>query len=68
MTDKSNCFRGPLIQIRRRYIQVGGGILYSDSMGTAILVDHMGRELELQQTLLVPGLGANLLSARNLCL
>jgi len=68
MTDKSNCFRGPLIQIRRRYIQVGGGILHSDSMGTAILADHMGRELELQQTLFVPGLGANLLSARNLCL
>jgi len=37
-------------------------------MGTAILADHMGRELELQQTLFVPGLGANLLSARNLCL
>ncbi|OBW64777.1 MAG: Nucleotide-diphospho-sugar transferase [Aureobasidium pullulans] len=68
MTDKSNCFRGPLIQIRRRYIQVGGGILHSDSMGTAILADQMGRELELKQTLFVPGLGANLLSARNLCL
>ena len=67
MTDKDHCFRGPLVQIRRRYIQVGGGLLHSDSMGTAILRDQKGKELELHQTLFVPNLGANLLSTKTLC-
>ena len=66
ITNKDHCFRGPLVQIRRRYIQVRGGLLHLDSIGTAILKDQKGKELELHQTLFVLNLRANLLLIKTL--
>ena len=68
MTDKLDLFRGPLRTLKRRKpIQVGGGILGSDHCGTAEVVAEDGSSCLLKNTLLVPKLGINLISARRLC-
>ncbi|KAK6585469.1 hypothetical protein PZA11_002196 [Diplocarpon coronariae] len=66
MTDKPHLFRGPLTKIKRRSIKVGGGRLYADSMGT-VEMNVAGVSFLLQNVLLVPGLGINLLSSRKIC-
>ena len=65
MTDELRLFSGPLESIKRRTIKVGGGKLYSDQRGMAIMKAEDG-ECELKETLYVPDLGVNLLSARRL--
>ena len=67
MTDQSQLFRGPLSQIKRRTIQVGGGRLYADHMGTVELRVPGGESTLLKKALLVPNLGVNLLSGKRLC-
>ena len=67
MTDQHLLFSGPLTKIKRRTVKVGGGKLYSDYMGTAIMQAPDGNKRSLPQTLLVPGLGVNLLSGSRLC-
>ena len=68
MTDKPNLFRGPLRSFKRhKDIQVGGGMLRSDHYGTAKVVADDGSSCLLKNTLLVPNLGVNLISARRLC-
>ena len=68
MTDKLNLFRGPLRTLKRhKDIQVGGGMLRSDHCGTAEVVADDGSSCLLKDTLLVPNLGINLISARRLC-
>ena len=68
MTDKLDLFRGPLRTLKRRKpIQVGGGMLGSDHCGTAEVVAEDGSSCLLKNTLLVPNLGINLISARRLC-
>jgi Reverse transcriptase (RNA-dependent DNA polymerase)/gag-polypeptide of LTR copia-type len=67
MTDKPHLFRGQLRSINRRPIQVGGGVLFSDQCGTARVVAENGSVCLLKNTLLVPRLGVNLISARRLC-
>ena len=68
MTDKPDLFRGPLRTLKRRKpIQVGGGMLGSDHCGTAKVVAEDGSSCLLKNTLLVPNLGINLISARRLC-
>jgi hypothetical protein len=68
MTDQLQLFRGPLVKIKRRIIKVGGGKLYSDHMGTAVVRIPGGKSLRLRKTLLVPRLGVNLLSGRKMCM
>ena len=65
MTDQLRLFSGPLKSIRRRMIKVGGGRLYSDKCGTAIMKAKDG-ECRLAEVLYVPDLGVNLLSGRRL--
>jgi hypothetical protein len=68
MTDKLNLFRGPLRTLeQRKAIQVGGGMLSSWQCGTAKVVAEDGSSCLLRNTLFVPGLGVNLISARRLC-
>lgn len=66
MTDQPKLFRGPLVSIKQRTIRVGGGMLYADHMGTAIVSVKGGKELRLANTLLVPSLGVNLVSGRKM--
>jgi len=67
MTDQLRHFRGPLSKIRRRTIKVGGGKLYSDQCGTAIMRAKDGHKAPLASTLYVPHLGVNLLAGRRMC-
>ena len=67
MTDQLRLFRGPLTRIKRRTIKVGGGRLYSDRCGTAVLQAPDGNKALLSSVLLVPKLGVNLLSGRKMC-
>ena len=66
MTDNQTLFRGPLISIGRRIIQVGGGQLYADYMGTVEIQIGEGSIL-ISDVLYVPNLGVNLLSSKKLC-
>jgi hypothetical protein len=66
MTDNPSCFRGPLIPLRRRWIKVGGGYLWSDSYRKAVIGDKSQNWIELD-VLLIPGLGVNLISGKKLC-
>jgi hypothetical protein len=66
MSDQPNIFR-QLIPIERRSIAVRGGVMYTDHKGVAELVCEDGSSLLLQDTLYVPGLGVNLVSARKIC-
>jgi hypothetical protein len=56
-----------MIPIKRRRIQVGGGVLYSQAKGTVDLKCNDGSSMVLKNMLYVPKLGANLLLARCLC-
>ena len=68
MTDQINLFRGPLIRLPRRVpIQVGGGVLYSSQHGTAEMVCKDGSSCLIKDTLFVPKLGVNIVSAKRLC-
>jgi hypothetical protein len=67
MTDQPSLFRGPLIQIKRRWIKVGGGWLHSDHAGNATIKDKNGNQTEVF-SLYVPKLGVNLISCKKLCL
>ena len=68
MTDQKNLFRGPLIRLPRRVsIQVGGGVLYSSQRGIAEIVCKDGSSCLIRDTLFVPKLGVNLVSAKRLC-
>lgn len=66
MTDNRALFRGPLTRIDRRWIKVGGGYLYSEHVGRALVQDQKGNQIVLK-SLLVPKLGVNLISTRKLC-
>lgn len=68
MTDKTNLFSGPLTRMKRRTIKVGGGELYADQMGTIVIKSRQGRPVHIMRVYYVPGLGANLLSCRRLCM
>ena len=65
MTDQLSLFRGPLTKIMRRWIKVGGGFLWSDHVGRAVVQDQFGNEIVLN-TLHVPKLGVNLISGDKL--
>jgi hypothetical protein len=65
-TDKPELFSSPLIPCRRG-IKVGGGSLYLVSRGTAQCKLKDGTSVCLPDSLLVPGLGCNLMSARKIC-
>ena len=67
MTDNLRLFSGSLRPIRRRTIKVGGGKLYSDQCGTAMMRAADGSYTPLSSVLYVPNLGVNLLSVRRLC-
>ncbi len=67
MTDQLRLFSGPLIRIKRRIIKVGGGKLYANYCGTAVMRDHQGNSVKLSSVLHVPKLGVNLLSGRRMC-
>lgn len=47
MSDQLTLFRGPLIQIRRRWIKVGGGYLFSNHIGEAVIKPKKGKSLIL---------------------
>ena len=66
MTDDLSLFRGTLTPIKRRRVKVGGGVLWSDQRGTALMRTENG-SCYLAKTLYVPGLGVNLVSGRQLC-
>jgi hypothetical protein len=42
MTDQLTLSRGPLIQIRKRWIKVGGGYLCADHIGKAVIRPEKG--------------------------
>ena len=65
MTDQLSLFRGQLTKIRRRWIKVGGGYLWSDDIGAAEVKDQSGNKI-LLDTLFVPNLGVNLISGDKL--
>lgn len=65
MTENPKNFKGPL-RPTRRIIKVGGGKLLCREMGEAIMVTENGVGV-LKDCLLVPGLGANLMSVRKAC-
>ncbi|KAI0993630.1 hypothetical protein K3495_g14554, partial [Podosphaera aphanis] len=66
MSDQPSLFRS-LITIPRRTILVGGGKLYARAEGSAQLTCKDGSSMMLHNVLLVPGLGINLLSGRQMC-
>jgi hypothetical protein len=67
MAYQPSCFRSLLTPIKRRPIQVRGGVLYAREKGTAVLTCEDGFTIKLSDVLFVPDLGINLLSARRLC-
>ena len=67
MTDKLDLFRGPLVEMTRRIIKVGGGYLYSSRYGDIEIPGRTGKPITIQRVYYVPNLGANLLSCRRLC-
>ncbi|KAI0994774.1 hypothetical protein K3495_g13408 [Podosphaera aphanis] len=66
MSDQPALF-SHLSPIRRRTIRVGGRLMYAEHKGTAKLVCEDGSCASLPNTLYVPGLGVNLLSAKQMC-
>ncbi|KAI0995304.1 hypothetical protein K3495_g12878, partial [Podosphaera aphanis] len=66
MSDQPDLFR-TYQRIKRRSIQVGGGVMYADYKGTVDLVCENGSSTRLKDVLFVPNLGVNLLSARKVC-
>ena len=66
MSHRPDLFR-KLKRIKRRSIQVGGGVMYADHKGTVDMVCEDGSSMLLLDVLYVPGLGVNLLSARRVC-
>ena len=68
MTDQLNLFRGPLKNVKRTTIQVGGGKMYSSHRGAAEVKCKDGSSAVIRNTLYVPNLGVSLLSAKRLCL
>ena len=66
MTNKSKLFKGPLIQIKRRTIKVGGGKLYAEYIGI-VKIKVAETSMLLLNVLYVPRLGVNLLLSRKLC-
>ncbi|KAI1003194.1 hypothetical protein K3495_g5013 [Podosphaera aphanis] len=67
MTDQRRLFISDLTPIKRRWIKVGRGRLFSDFMGDVILRCPDGSSGVLPNALLVEGLGVNLLSAKKMC-
>ena len=67
ITNQLQLFRQPIIPIKRRVIKVGGGRLYADQCGTAVLRAPDSNKALLVNVLYVPLLGVNLLSRRKLC-
>lgn len=67
MTNQRRLFIRNLIPIRRRWIKVGGGRLFSDFKGDVALKCPDGSSGILPDFLLVNGLGVNLLSAKKFC-
>jgi hypothetical protein len=65
MTDLDALFSEPLKPCRRS-IQVGGGRLWSDGIGTAVIKLENNRQVFLEDTLHVPGMGCTLVSAKKL--
>ncbi|KAI6247058.1 hypothetical protein HI914_04937 [Erysiphe necator] len=65
MTDNKSLFSSSLKPCRRR-IQVGGGYIYSDGIGTAMVKLKDGNYIFLANTLFVPDLGCNLLSVKKM--
>ncbi|KAA6409361.1 MAG: hypothetical protein FRX48_06914 [Lasallia pustulata] len=66
MTDNPTLFR-ELIEIRHRRIQVGGGEIWSDHKGVIELRLPNRESTLLEDCLLVPNLGVNLLSGVKVC-
>ena len=67
ITNQLQLFRQPLIPIKRRVIKVGGGRLYTDQCGTAVLRVPDSNEALFVNVLYILLLGINLLSRRKLC-
>ncbi|KAI0996494.1 hypothetical protein K3495_g11688 [Podosphaera aphanis] len=65
MTDNENIFSSSVVPCRRR-IQVGGKFLYSTAVSTATIKLQDGKCISLANTLLVPGIGCNLLSVKKM--
>ena len=65
MTDRESLFSAPVKPCRRR-IQVGGGFIYSSGISTSVVELEDGHHFFVKDTLLVPGLGCNLLSSKKL--
>ena len=67
MTDQLHLFRGPLKDIKRTTIQVGGGEIYTCQRGTVEVRCKDRSSALVKNTFYVPKLGVNLLSAKRLC-
>ncbi len=67
MTDQLRLFSGPLVRIKRRRIKVGGGKLYANHCGTAVMQDRHRNSVSLSSVLHVPKLGVILFSGRRMC-
>jgi hypothetical protein len=67
MTDQLRLFSDPLVRIKRRTIKVGGGKLYANHCGTAVMQDRHGNSVSLSSVLHGPKLGVNLFSGRRMC-
>ncbi|KAI1004161.1 hypothetical protein K3495_g4052 [Podosphaera aphanis] len=65
MTDNENLFSSTVVPCRRR-IQVGSGFFFSTAVGTATIILEDGKCISLANTLLVPGIGCNLLSVKKM--
>ena len=65
MTDNQSLFRGPLISIRRRTIQVERGLLYTDYIRTVEIQIREGSILILD-VLYILNLSINLLLSKKL--
>src|SRR6266536_1620617 len=65
MTDVDTLFSEPLKPCQRS-IQVGGGSLWSDRIGTAVIKLENGRHVFLEDMLHIPGIGCTLVSAKKL--
>lgn len=67
MTDQHYLFRGPLQKIKEINIQVGGGELFSNQRGIAMVLCQDGSSILLHNTLYFPNIGVSLVSAKQLC-
>ncbi|RAQ99895.1 CoA-transferase family III [Stemphylium lycopersici] len=62
MTDQSCLFRSMTPLTRKKWIKVGGGFLLATHIGNAEMSGRAGRKVVLEDVLLVPKLGVNLVS------